>query len=107
VLTNNFYFYIRNKSAASGHESRARCAPEKSAGLRAFLLEVKMDGIKSREGRWSVSLCNCSQDTVHFHYGNCVLHISLDDLRALGLALQSVADSVERLDAEVKKGSVH
>jgi hypothetical protein len=36
-----------------------------------------------------------------------VLHISLDDLRALGLALQSVADSVERLDAEVKKGSVH
>jgi hypothetical protein len=71
-----------------------------------FFLEVKMDGIKSREGRWSVSLCNCSQDTVHFHYGNCVLHISLDDLRALGLALQSVADSVERLDAEVKKGSV-
>jgi hypothetical protein len=65
-----------------------------------------MDGIKSREGKWSVSLCNCSRDTVHFHYGNCVLHISLDDLRALGLALQSVADSVERLDAEVKKGSV-
>ena len=55
-----------------------------------------MDGIKSREGRWSVSLCNCSQDTV-----------SLDDLRSLGLVLQSVADSVERLDAEVKKGSVH
>lgn len=65
-----------------------------------------MYGIKSSEGRWSVSLCNCSRDTVHFHYGNCVLHISLDDLRALGSALQSVADSVERLETEVKKGSM-
>jgi hypothetical protein len=54
------------------------------------------------------SLCATAVEIpVHFHYGNCVLHISLDDLRALGLALQSVADSVERLDAEVKKGSVH
>ena len=40
-----------------------------------------MYGIKSPEGRWSVSLCNCSQDAAHFHYGNVVLHISRDDLR--------------------------
>jgi hypothetical protein len=66
-----------------------------------------MYGIKSSEGRWSVSLRNCSRDTVRFHYGNCVLHISFDDLRALGSALQSVADSVERLETEVKKGSMH
>jgi hypothetical protein len=69
-----------------------------------------MHGIKSREGRWSVSLCSCSQDTVHFHYGNVVLHILLDDLRELGLAMQSIADSVERAEAhdhpELKKGLV-
>jgi hypothetical protein len=69
-----------------------------------------MHGIKSREGRWSVSLCSCSQDTVHFHYANVVLHILLDDLRELGLAMQSIADSVERAEShdhpELKKGLV-
>jgi hypothetical protein len=61
--------------------------------------------IKSREGRWSVSLCNCSQDTAHFQYGNVVLHISLDDLRAL--AMQSVADGVDTNDDRtLKKGLV-
>ena len=59
-----------------------------------------MHGIKSREGRWSVSLCNCSQDTAHFHYGNVVLHISLDDLRELGLAMQSIADGVEPIETD-------
>jgi hypothetical protein len=54
-----------------------------------------MSGIKSREGRWSVSVCTCSQDTAHFHYGNVVLHIALDDLRELGVAMQNVADGVE------------
>jgi hypothetical protein len=52
-----------------------------------------MQGIKSHEGKWSVSLCSCSRDTVHFHYGNVVLHISLDDLRELGLAMQSIAEN--------------
>jgi len=33
-----------------------------------------MYAIKSPQGRWSVSLCNCSRDTAHFHYGNVVLH---------------------------------
>jgi hypothetical protein len=68
-----------------------------------------MFGIKSREGRWSVSLCSCSQDTAHFHYGNVVLHISLDDLRELGLAMQTIADDLDGAethdDPQVKKGS--
>jgi len=69
-----------------------------------------MYGIKSSQGRWSVALCNCSQDTAHFHYGNVVLHISRDDLRELGLAMQSVADEAEQIDARdaeaAKKGVV-
>jgi hypothetical protein len=69
-----------------------------------------MYGIKSREGRWSVSLCSCSGDTAHFHYGNVVLHISREDLRDLGIAMQSVAGDAERALAdnhhELKKGWV-
>ena len=69
-----------------------------------------MYGIKSSHGRWSLSLCNCSQDTAHFHYGNVVLHIARDDLRELGLAMQSVADDSEATDSEnhieLKKGLV-
>ena len=69
-----------------------------------------MQGIKSPEGRWSVSLCDCSEDTAHFHYGNVVLHISRDDLRDLGIAMQSVAEGVERAGTEhhleLKKGLV-
>ena len=67
-----------------------------------------MYGIKSREGRWSVSLCNCNQDTAHVYYGNVVLHVLRDDLRELGLALQSVAEGIERPELEdhssLKKG---
>jgi hypothetical protein len=69
-----------------------------------------MYGIKSRDGRWSVSLCDCSRDTAHVHYGNVVLHISLQDLRELGLAMQSVADRIEPTEMqdhrELKKGMV-
>jgi hypothetical protein len=69
-----------------------------------------MHAIKSPEGRWSVSVCSCSADTAHFHYGNVILHIALDDLRDLGVAMQSVADGVERLDTKdfipLKKGLV-
>ncbi len=69
-----------------------------------------MYGIKSPAGRWSVSLCNCSEDTAHFHYGNVVLHISRDDLRDLGIAMQSLAEDAERPDPdnhlELKKGLV-
>jgi hypothetical protein len=69
-----------------------------------------MYGIKSPQGRWSVSLCNCSHDTAHFHYGSVVLHIARDDLRDLGLDMQCVAENTELTDAEshieLKKGSV-
>lgn len=69
-----------------------------------------MYGIKSSHGRWSLSLCDCSQDTAHFHYGNVVLHIARDDLRELGLAMQSVAEDSEATDSEnhieLKKGLV-
>ena len=69
-----------------------------------------MHGIKSPEGRWSVSLCSCSEDTAHFHYGNVILHISRDDLRDLGIAMQSVAEGVERGEShnrfDLKKGLV-
>ena len=69
-----------------------------------------MQRIKSSEGRWSVSLCNCSDDTAHFHYGNVVLHISRDDLRDLGIAMQSIAGGVERAvtenHLELKEGLV-
>jgi hypothetical protein len=69
-----------------------------------------MYGIKSREGRWSVSLCNCSQDTAHVHYGNVVLHVLRDDLRELGLAMQNVAEAIAQPElediSELKKGMV-
>jgi hypothetical protein len=69
-----------------------------------------MQGIKSSGGRWSVSLCNLSEDTAHFLYGNVVLHISRDDLRDLGIAMQSIAEGIERAvtenHPELKKGLV-
>jgi hypothetical protein len=75
-----------------------------------FCGRTQMQGIKSREGKWSISLCSCSRDTAHFHYGNAILHISLDDLRDLGSAMQSVAEDVARGEShnrfELKKGLV-
>jgi hypothetical protein len=75
-----------------------------------FSMEVKMQGIKSREGKWSVSLCSCSRDTAHFHYGNAILHISIDHLRELGIAMQSIAEDAasapSRNRVDLKKGLV-
>ena len=69
-----------------------------------------MCAIKSLQGGWSVSLCDCSQQTAHFHYGNVALHMSLDDLRELGIAMQSVADNGGQRQQErfssLKKGLV-
>jgi hypothetical protein len=59
-----------------------------------------MHGIKSPEGRWSVSVCNRSAETAHFHYGNVALHIALDDLPDLGVALQSAADGIEKSEPD-------
>ena len=51
-----------------------------------------MDGTEPHGQRWSISLCSCSQDTIHFHYGNAILHIALEDLRELGAAMQKIAE---------------
>lgn len=55
-------------------------------------------------------MCSGSRDTAHFHYGNAILHTSLDDLRDLGIAMQSVAEDVARGEShnrfELKKGLV-
>jgi hypothetical protein len=51
--------------------------------------------INSPEGRWSISLCNCSQDTIHFYYGNATLHILVRDVRELGMAMQRMAERLE------------
>ncbi len=63
-----------------------------------------MYGIKSPQERWSVSLCDCSRNTAHFHYGTVVLHISLDDLREVGIAMQSVADNAAQPEQESSSG---
>lgn len=56
-----------------------------------------MDRINSRDGRWSVLLCTCSQDTVHLIYGNATLHILAEDLRDLGMAMQKMAEGLRPL----------
>jgi hypothetical protein len=69
-----------------------------------------MNGIRSPQGKWSVSLCNCSEDTAHFHYCNVVLHIARNDLRELGLAMQSLAEGTDVTNTdnriEPKKGLI-
>lgn len=55
-----------------------------------------MQTINSSEGRWSISLCTCSQDTVHFYYGNATLHILVQDLRELGIAMQRIAEGLQQ-----------
>jgi hypothetical protein len=69
-----------------------------------------MQGIKSPEGRWSVSLRGCSEETAHFQYGHVIVHIPRDDLRDLGLARQNVTEDAARSQShnrfEFKKGLV-
>jgi hypothetical protein len=75
-----------------------------------LLPEANIRGIKSHDGKWLVSSCSSSRDTVHFHYGNALMHISLDDLRELGLAVQSVAEDAANSELHdyfnLKKGLV-
>lgn len=51
-----------------------------------------MHEAESHGKRWSISLCNCSQDTVHLQYGSVILHIALDDLHELGTTMRRIAD---------------
>lgn len=52
-----------------------------------------MESINSPEGRWSISLC--TKDTIHLTYGNATLHMLVEDLRDLGMALQRMAEGLE------------
>lgn len=56
-----------------------------------------MEQINSREGRWSISPCTCTQGTIHFTYGNATLHILAEDLRDLGVAMQRMAEGLRPL----------
>lgn len=51
-----------------------------------------MQTINSCEGRWSISVCTCTQGMIHFQYGNATLHILAQDLRDLGMAMQIIAE---------------
>jgi hypothetical protein len=54
-----------------------------------------MQTINSPQGRWSVTVCSCSQETIHVIYGNATLHILVEDLRELGIAMQKMAEGLE------------
>ena len=54
-----------------------------------------MAQINSRNGRWSIAMCGGSQDTVHFYHGNVTLHISLQDLHELGMAMQKMTEELK------------
>lgn len=53
-----------------------------------------MNQINSREGRWSIGVCTCTQGMIHFSYGNATLHISAEDIRDLGMAMQKMAEGL-------------
>lgn len=55
-----------------------------------------MAQISSCQGRWSIGLCTCADDTVHFSYGNATLHILVADLGELATAMQKVAEDLKR-----------
>lgn len=53
-----------------------------------------MEQINSREGRWSIGVCTCTQGMIHFSYGNATLHISAEDIRDLGMAMHRMAENL-------------
>lgn len=64
-----------------------------------------MERIHCFQERWSIALCACSAETVHFHYGNATLHILVDDLRKLGNALQQLGERLESQKCQGGNGS--
>lgn len=56
---------------------------------------LKVAQINSCQGRWSIGLCTCTDDTIHFTYGNATLHILVADLRDLGMAMQKMAGELK------------
>lgn len=68
--------------------------------------------INSSEGRWSISLCTCTQGMTHFTYGNATLHILVRDLRDLGMAMQRMAEdlnsqSCQNSSDSKRRGVIH
>ena len=63
-----------------------------------------MQTINSSEGRWSISLCTCTQGMIHFSYGNATLHIPVEDIRDLGMALQKMDEGLKRLSVDHSDG---
>lgn len=68
-----------------------------------------METINSRDGRWSISLCTCTENTIHFTFGKATLHISVEDIRDLGMALQQMDDALKSRNSrnEEWKRSIH
>lgn len=62
-----------------------------------------------RDARWSISLCACTKETIHFTYGNATLHILVEDIRNLGKALQQLGETLKSPNSgnEEKKRSIH
>ncbi|MGH7767723.1 MAG: hypothetical protein ACREQP_09740 [Candidatus Binatia bacterium] len=54
-----------------------------------------MECINSHDGRWSISPCGCNRETIHFTYGNATLHILVEELRNLGIALQRMDEAIK------------
>jgi hypothetical protein len=68
-----------------------------------------MERINARDTRWSISLCACTKETIHFTYGNATLHILVEDIRNLGMALQQMDETLKSRDRgdDEKQRSVH
>ena len=64
-----------------------------------------MERIHCLQGRWSIGLCACSEETVHLHYGNATLHILVEDMRDLGDALHKLAERFESGQYDAANGS--
>lgn len=62
-----------------------------------------MDPLNSSEGRWAVSLCKCTEGMIHFTYGNATLHVAVEDVAALGTALERLAAALAAESAGEKK----
>lgn len=64
-----------------------------------------MQRINCLEGRWSIGLCACSDDTIHFHYGNATLHILVADIGDVGNALQKLAERLQSQSCQEGNGT--
>ena len=76
-----------------------------SSRANILIKELEMDRVNCLHGRWSIGPCACSDDTVHFHYGNAMLHILVEDMRDLGDALHKLAERLDSRSSRVSSAS--